>query len=235
MSDLNAPTVAVIDDEAPIRRFVRVALTGEGYRVVEADTARAGMRTILEERPDLIVLDLGLPDRDGKEVVAEVRGWSAVPIVILSAREQEREKVAALDAGADDYLTKPFGVGELLARVRVALRHAARVSRPGEPERTALSAGGVTIDLAARRVVRDGGEVKLTKIEFDLLATLARHAGKVLTQRFLLKEVWGPVGQPETHTLRVFVANLRRKLEADPARPVLILTEQGVGYRFAGE
>ncbi len=181
------------------------------------------------------MLDLGLPDRDGKEIVAEVRGWSAVPIVILSARDQEREKVAALDAGANDYLTKPFGVSELLARVRVALRHAARVSNADEPERTALSIGEVTIDFAARRVTRNGDEVKLTKLEFDLLAALARNAGKVLTHRFLLREVWGPVGQPETHTLRVFVANLRRKLESDPTRPRLIITEQGVGYRFAAE
>jgi two-component system KDP operon response regulator KdpE len=228
-------TIAVIDDEPPIRKFLRAALDSEGYRVVEADTARAGMRTILEERPDLILLDLGLPDRDGKEIVAEVRGWSAVPIVVLSARDQEREKVAALDAGADDYLTKPFGVSELLARVRVALRHAARLSGSEELEQTALHVGDVSVDLAARRVTRSGEEVKLTKLEFDLLATLVRHAGKVLTHRFLLKEVWGPAGQPETHTLRVFVANLRRKLETDPARPQLILTEQGVGYRLAAE
>lgn len=228
-------TIAVIDDEPPIRKFLRAALAGDGYRVVEADTARAGLRTILEERPDLIVLDLGLPDRDGKEIVAEVRGWSAVPIVVLSARDQEREKVAALDAGADDYLTKPFGVSELLARVRVALRHAARLSGPGEPEQAAVTIGDVSIDLAARRVTRAGEEVKLTKLEFDLLTTLVRSAGKVLTHRFLLKEVWGPAAQPETHTLRVFVANLRRKLEADPARPRLILTEQGVGYRLAAE
>jgi two-component system KDP operon response regulator KdpE len=228
------PLIAVIEDEAPIRKFLRASLTGEGYRVNEADTAQAGLRSLTQEPPDLILLDLGLPDRDGRELIEEVRGWSDVPVIILSARDQEREKVAALDAGADDYLSKPFGVGELLARIRVALRHRSRAAAAGAgPEATTLTSGPLSIDLAAHRVRLEGREVKLTRLEFELLATLARHADKVLTHRFLLKEVWGPHSVHETHYLRVFVANLRKKLERDPARPRFILTEQGVGYRFA--
>lgn len=230
-----APLVAIIEDEAGIRRFLQAALVSHGFQVREAGTARDGLRTITDEPPDLIVLDLGLPDRDGKDLIRDIRGWSSVPILILSARDQEREKIAALDAGADDYLTKPFGVGELLARIRVALRHRLQSASDhgGAARPSTYQCGPVTIDLAARRVFRDGQDVKLTKREFDLLATLVRHAGKVLTHRFLLREVWGPLNTQETHYLRVFVANLRKKLEADPARPNLILTEQGIGYRLA--
>jgi two-component system KDP operon response regulator KdpE len=228
------PLIAIVEDEAPIRRFLRASLQAEGYRVVEAETAAEGLRLITQQPPDLILLDLGLPDRDGGELIAEVRGWSSVPIIVLSARDREKEKIAALDLGADDYLTKPFGVGELLARLRVALRHRDRFAAGADGAAGAIyQSGPITIDLAARRVLRDGQEVKLTKLEFDLLAVMVRHCGKVLTHRFLLKEVWGPHSVHETHYLRVFVANLRKKLEQQPARPRLILTEQGVGYRLA--
>ncbi len=226
--------IAVIEDEAPIRKFLKASLTGEGYRIAEAETARLGLRIVTQEPPDVIVLDLGLPDRDGKELVEEIRGWSRVPIIILSARDQEHEKIAALDAGADDYLTKPFSVGELLARIRVALRHRSRiVGEADEPNETIFENGDLKVDLVARRVFLNGNEVKLTKLEYELLVTLIRHAGKVLTHRFLLKEVWGPQCVYEKHYLRVFVATLRKKIEPDPTRPRYLITEQGVGYRFA--
>lgn len=231
MSD-NAVSVAVIEDEVPIRKFLRTALAGEGYRVLEAETAREGLRLITQEHPQAVVLDLGLPDRDGLEVVQEVRTWSTVPIVILSARGQEQDKIHALDAGADDYLTKPFGVGELLARLRAALRRAARIASATGQEQTTFTFGHVRVDLAARRVFADDCEVKLTKLEFDLLQTLVQHAGKVLTHSFLLKAVWGPHAVQERHYVRVFMANLRKKLEHDPTRPEFLLTEQGVGYRL---
>jgi two-component system KDP operon response regulator KdpE len=230
----NAVSVAVIEDEAPIRKFLRAALSGEGYRVLEAETAREGLRIITQEHPQAVVLDLGLPDRDGLEIVQEVRTWSTVPIVILSARGQEPDKIRALDAGADDYLTKPFGVGELLARLRAALRRAARIAGTGH-EQTSITFGRVRVDLAARRVFADDCEVKLTKLEFDLLQTLVQHAGKVLTHSFLLKAVWGPHAAHERHYVRVFMANLRKKLERNPARPEFLLTEQGVGYRLVAE
>ncbi len=231
----NPIAVAVIEDEAPIRKFLRAALTGEGYRVLEAETAREGLRIIAQEHPQAVVLDLGLPDRDGLEIVQEVRTWSTVPIVILSARGQEPDKIRALDAGADDYLTKPFGVGELLARLRAALRRAARIASATGREQTTFTFGHVRVDLAARRVFADDGEVKLTKLEFDLLQTLVQHAGKVLTHSFLLKAVWGPHAAQERHYVRVFMANLRKKLERNPARPEFLLTEQGVGYRLVAD
>jgi two-component system KDP operon response regulator KdpE len=228
------PRIAVVEDETPIRKFLRASLVAEGYRVEEAENAQTGMRLVTQHHPDLVLLDLGLPDQDGKLFVAEVRGWSDVPIVVLSARDQEREKVAALDAGADDYLTKPFGVSELLARIRVALRHHAQLGlATGQKAATTFQEGPLRVDFDARRVWRDGLEVKLTKLEYDLLTLLIRHAGRVLTHRALLKEVWGPNAVHETHYLRVFVANLRKKIEPEPARPRFILTEQGVGYRFA--
>ena len=227
------PLIAVIEDEAPIRKFLRASLTSEGYRVEEAEDARRGMQIVTQYSPDLVLLDLGLPDKDGKEIVSEIRGWSSMPIVVLSARDREREKVAALDAGADDYLTKPFGVNELLARIRVALRHSARISGTSDQqETTAFRSGPLLVDLAARRVFLAEKELKLTKLEYDLLSVLVRHAGRVLTHRFLLQEVWGHDSVRETHYLRVFVANLRKKLEPEPARPRFIITEQGVGYRF---
>jgi two-component system KDP operon response regulator KdpE len=211
---------------------LRAALAGENYRFNEAETAEEGLRVAVAQPPDVVVLDLGLPDLDGLVVIARLREWLAAPIIVLSARGQEHDKVAALDAGADDYLTKPFGVGELLARMRVALRHAARTE---DPASTKLRVGELLVDLAARRVFVGEREVHLTPLEYRLLVTLARHAGKVLTHRFLLKEVWGPSEASETHYLRVYMAALRRKIEADPARPRYLLTEQGVGYRMADQ
>jgi two-component system KDP operon response regulator KdpE len=231
----NDVTIAVIEDEAPIRKFLRASLTAEGYGVLEADTAAAGIRIITQEHPDAVILDLGLPDRDGVSVIKEVRQWSELPIIVLSARGQENDKIIALDAGADDYLTKPFGVGELLARMRVALRTAARLAGGTAEGNGAVTFGDLRVDLAARRVFVEDREVKLTKIEFDLLKVFVQHAGKVLTHRFLLKEVWGPHSQQETHYLRVFMSNLRKKLEKNPNRPQHFVTEQGVGYRLRGE
>jgi two-component system KDP operon response regulator KdpE len=227
-----APLVLVVEDELPIRRFLRASLAAEGYRVEEADTGEKALKVAARQAPDLVLLDLGLPDLDGREVLRRLREWLSAPVVILSARDQEKEKVAALDAGADDYLTKPFGTAELLARLRVALRHTARVA--GDPEATAFESGDLKVDLASRRVLVKGAEVRLTPLEYKLLSTLVRHAGKVLTHRFLLKEVWGLV-QQEPHHLRVFMASLRRKIEAEPARPRHLLTEQGVGYRLGVE
>ena len=180
------------------------------------------------------MLDLGLPDREGRELITEVRGWSSIPIIVLSARDQEREKVAALDAGADDYITKPFHIGELLARLRAALRRSGTMSGGTDArQQFSYSAGRFRMDLSARRVFRDDQEIHRTKLEYDLLAAMVKNSGKVLTHKYLLKEVWGPLNVHETHYLRVFVATLRKKIESDPARPKLILTEQGVGYRFA--
>ncbi len=231
MSNLE-PLIALIEDEAPIRRFLRASLRGEGYRVAEAETARDGLRIITQEHPSVIILDLGLPDLDGTEVIREVRGWSAIPILILSARGQEADKVRALDLGADDYLTKPFGIAELLARIRVALRTASRIQGTEGPPETILSFGNVVINLLSRQVTAHGKEVDLTRLEFELLRILVQNAGKVLTHRFLLKEVWGPHAAGESHTLRVFISNLRKKVEEDPTRPKYIQTEQGVGYRL---
>jgi two-component system KDP operon response regulator KdpE len=225
------PVIAVIEDETPIRRFLRASLSVEGFRVIEATTAQEGVRAVTQQLPALVLLDLGLPDMDGVEVIRQIREWSAMPIVVISARGEEASKIAALDAGADDYLTKPFGVGELLARIRVALRHAA-TSRGDGPPQTNVQAGDVAIDLTGRIVTKGGAEVKLTKIEFDLLAVLARNVGKVITHRQLLKEVWGPHAVQEPHYVRVFMATLRKKLERNPGRPELLITEQGVGYRL---
>ena len=225
------PLIAVIEDETPIRRFLRASLTVEGFRVVEATTAQEGLRIITQQLPALALLDLGLPDLDGVEVIRQTREWSTMPIVVISARGEEASKIAALDAGADDYLTKPFGVGELLARMRVALRHASRPASDGTVD-APLVVGDLRIDLTGRTVTKAGVEVKLTKIEFDLLAALARNLGRVVTHRQLLKEVWGPHAVHEPHYVRVFMANLRKKLERNPSRPELLITEQGVGYRF---
>lgn len=224
------PLVLVVDDEAPIRRFLRTSLSGNGYRVIEAATTGEARGRASTEPPDLVVLDLGLPDGDGLDVVDWLRGWSTAPIVVLSARGQERDKVAALDRGADDYLTKPFGVAELLARIRVALRNRARSG--SQDDEGVFAVGDLHIDLARRRVMRGGVLVALTPIEFRLLATLVRHAGKVLTHGFVLREVWGPDHSDDARYVRVFVASLRRKIEPVPARPRYLLTEQGVGYRF---
>jgi two-component system KDP operon response regulator KdpE len=222
--------VLVIEDEPQMRRFLRPALEGQGYRVVEAGTAREGLALASSHNPDLVILDLGLPDGDGVEVTQRLREWSTVPIVVVSARGQERDKVAALDAGADDYLTKPFGTGELFARLRVANRHSAGLrAEAGEP---VFEAGGLKVDVSGRQVYRDGQEIHLTALEYKLLATLVRHAGRVVTHRQLLKEVWGPSSVNETQYLRVYMAQLRHKIEKDPARPALLVTETGVGYRL---
>ena len=220
--------VLVIEDEPEIRRILRGALETEGYRVVESASGRRGTIDAGSHKPDLAIVDLGLPDFDGVEVIRRIRSWSSMPIVVLSARIQERSKIEALDAGADDYVTKPFGVGELLARVRVALRHATR-SGAGQP---VLSFEGTTIDLEKRQVLRDGAPVHLTPIEFKLLTCLARHLGLVVTHRQLLTEVWGPTHASHTHYLRIYMKQLREKLEADPVRPKHLVTETGVGYRF---
>jgi two-component system, OmpR family, KDP operon response regulator KdpE len=225
------PKILLIEDEQEIRRFLRVSLTGHGYRLVESDTGREGIMQAASQQPDLMILDLGLPDIDGMEVIREVRQWSHMPIVILSARGQEHEKVDALDAGADDYLTKPFSVGELVARIRVALRHAAQET--GESGEPVFALDRLRIDLVHRRVFVGDEEIHLTPIEYRLLTTLVKHAGKVITHKQLLKEVWGPDSVFETHYLRVYMAQLRRKIESDSACPRFILTEPGVGYRFA--
>ena len=225
------PTVVLlIEDDPQIRRFLRAALPAHGYRLLEAENGGDGLTQASTRTPDVVLLDLGLPDLDGLEVTRRIREWSSVPIVVLSARGLERDKVAALDAGADDYLTKPFGVEELLARLRVALRHASRVAgaAPGAVFRT----GELEVDLAARLVSVAGREVHLTPTEFKLLALLVRHAGKVVTQRQLLTEVWGPGAAGNAHYLRVQMHGLRHKLEAEPARPRYLLTEPGVGYRL---
>ncbi len=223
------PLALVVDDEPPILRFLRAALPSHGFRVAEAQTAATALEKIIALRPDVVLLDLGLPDRDGLDLLRELRGWSSVPVVVLSAREREHDKVTALDAGADDYITKPFGVGELLARLRVALRHAAT---SGADQPALFVSGDLRVDVAARVVSVAGREVHLTPIEFKLLALLARHAGKVMTHRQLLREVWGPEYGNEAHYLRVYMAQLRRKIEPEPAHPRWLLTEPGVGYRL---
>jgi two-component system KDP operon response regulator KdpE len=225
-----APLILVIEDEPQIRRFLRAALTSHGYRLIEAESGNDGIAQTTLHQPELILLDLGLPDMDGLEVTRRLREWSQVPIVVLSARGQEQDKVAALDMGADDYLTKPFGVAELLARMRVALRHSARVE-PAEASPVFVT-GSLRVDLLRRQVFVDNQEVHLTPIEYKLLAALVRHAGKVLTHRQLLQEVWGPAYSTESHYLRVYMGQLRHKLEADPARPRYLRTEPGVGYRL---
>jgi two-component system KDP operon response regulator KdpE len=229
----DAPLVLVVEDEPQMRRFLRATLTAHGYRLVEAETAATALAHATAYNPDLVLLDLGLPDRDGLEVTKLLREWSERPVIVLSARGQESDKISALDAGADDYLTKPFGAGELLARMRVALRHYDRAS--GEPEDPVVSFGSVIVDRATRRVTRDGADVHLTPREYRLLLALVKHAGKVLTHQQLLKEVWGPNAVRETHYLRVYMAQLRHKLEEDPARPRFLTTEPGVGYRLRTE
>jgi two-component system KDP operon response regulator KdpE len=227
---MNAPTAIVIEDEPQIRRFVRGALEGEGWQVHEAATLRDGLAAAGTRQPDLIVLDLGLPDGDGNTLIRDVRGWSAVPIIVLSARADEADKIAALDAGADDYLTKPFGTGELLARVRANLRRP-RAAAGGE-EAPVFQFGEIEVDRAARLVRRAGAEVHLTPTEYRLLLVLVNNAGRVLTQRQLLREVWGPAHSGQGHYLRVYMGHLRQKLEADPAQPRHLLTETAVGYRL---
>ena len=230
MSTLRA-TVLVIEDEPEIRRFLRSALGSEGYRVLEAENGARGEIEAGAHKPDLAIVDLGLPDIDGVELIRRIRAWSPMPIVVLSARAQESAKVEALDAGADDYVTKPFGVGELLARLRAALRHAARAGQAG----ARLRLGELELDLERRRVTRSGAEVHLTPIEFRLLACLAQHLGLVVTHRQLLREVWGPSHVEHVHYLRIYMKQLRGKLEDDPVQPKYLLTDTGIGYRLLGE
>jgi two-component system KDP operon response regulator KdpE len=223
-----APLVLVVDDEAAVRRFLRATLPNQGYRLIECETGEQALVEASTRGPDLILLDLGLPDLDGVEVTRRLREWTAIPVIVLSARGQENDKIEALDAGADDYLTKPFGMGELLARMRVALRHR---DVDGEEE-SVFEVGELKVDLGARRVFVRGAEVHLTRTEYRLLALLVRHAGKVVTHRQLLKDVWGPGSADQTHYLRVYMGTLRHKIEEDPARPRYLTTEIGVGYRL---
>jgi two-component system KDP operon response regulator KdpE len=227
------PLVLVIEDEPQIRRFLRASLTAHGYRLSESATGKDGLLQAALRPPDLVILDLGLPDMDGLQVTREIRAWSRVPIVVLSARGQEEDKVQALDAGADDYLTKPFGVAELAARLRVALRHQA-MTGDGAGE-SVYEVGDLVVDLGKRIVTVRGEQVHLTPTEYRLLSTLVKHAGRVLTHQALLKEVWGPHDVHETHYLRVYMAQLRQKIEADPTRPRYLVTEPGVGYRLSSE
>jgi two-component system KDP operon response regulator KdpE len=227
------PIILLIEDDAQIRRFLRASLVTQGFDLIEAGTGREGLALAASQVPGVILLDLGLPDMEGIEVIQQLRTWSNVPIIILSARGQERDKVANLDAGADDYLTKPFGVGELLARIRVALRKTMPAEEGKQDAMYAL--GTIKVDFERRLVFRGPEEVHLTPIEYKLLSVLIKHRGKVVTHRQLLKEVWGPSYTEQNPYLRIFILNLRRKLEADPTRPHYLLTEPGVGYRLRDE
>ena len=220
-------TVLVIDDELQIRRLLRVSLEANNYRVLEAPTGQEGLAAAAQHRPDVVVLDLGLPDMDGVSVLKRLREWSRVPVLVLSVRDREDDKIKALDHGADDYITKPFGTGELLARLRVAMRHGLP-----SPEEAVFRIGQLEVDLTARLVKRSGNEVKLTGTEYALLRLFVQHAGKVLTHQQILREVWGPNYVDQTHYLRVYMAHLREKLEVDPAKPALFITEPGIGYRL---
>jgi two-component system KDP operon response regulator KdpE len=219
--------VLIVDDETAIRRFLRTSLSAHGHTVLEASNGQEAISTVAANRPDVVILDLGLPDIDGTEVVSRLREWTSIPIIILSVREHESDKIAALDAGADDYLTKPFGVGELMARIRVAMRHSPQAS-----EEPTFQTGDLQVDLARRLVKVAEREIQLTPIEYDLLKVLVVNAGKVVTQNQLLRQIWGGPFEEEAHLLRVHISNLRAKLEVEPARPQYILTEAGVGYRL---
>ncbi|MGL5677636.1 MAG: response regulator [Cellulosilyticaceae bacterium] len=226
-------TLLIIEDDKAIRRFVTVALEVEGYHYLEASDGKMGLSMILSHKPDVILLDLGLPDMDGLEILEKIRDWCQAKIIVISAREQERDKVKALDEGADDFLTKPFSIGELMARIRVAFRQKIKEKNEGNP---VFKVGGLTIDYAKRQVSLEGKEVHLTPIEYNLLVVMSHHAGKVLTHHYLLKEVWGSgYGESDTRSLRVFMASIRRKLESDTAAPRYILTEVGIGYKLADE
>jgi two-component system KDP operon response regulator KdpE len=226
---MNQSRILVVDDEPQIQRFLKPSLSAAGYEVVEAATGAEALKAVATQAPDLVILDLGLPDMDGKEIIASLRGWSDIPIVILSARDRESEKIAALDLGADDYIEKPFGIGELTARIRTALRHRGR--RDAIP--TIMEIDGLTIDPVKRLVSRDSEALHLTPKEYDLLLLLARHAGRVVTHRTLLTSVWGPAHGDDLHYLRVFIGQLRQKIERDPTQPRIVRTEPGVGYRMA--
>lgn len=220
--------ILVVDDEPQIQRFLKPSLAAAGYEVIEAATGAEALKAVATQAPDLVILDLGLPDMDGKEVIASLRGWSDIPIVILSARDRESEKIAALDLGADDYVEKPFGIGELTARIRNALRHRGR----SEAVPSIMEVDGLTIDPIRRLVSRGGETIRLTPKEYDLLLHLSRHAGRVVTHRTLLTSVWGPAHADDLHYLRVFIGQLRQKIERDPTQPLIVRTEPGVGYRL---
>lgn len=224
------PNIVVIEDDPPIQRFLRTSLSTHGFAVFIADSGKQGIVEAGVRKPDLVILDLGLPDMDGVEVIKSIRTWSALPIIILSARNGEQQKIDALDAGADDYLTKPFGFGELLARIRVALRHANRSTESSNHE--VFQTANLKMDLLNRVVSIDDEEVHLTPIQYRLLSVLVRHAGKVLTHQQILKEVWGPSYKENAHYLRIYMSQLRQKLEANPTQPKFLLTESGVGYRL---
>jgi two-component system KDP operon response regulator KdpE len=220
--------VLIVDDEPQIRRFLRTTLHAHEYGVVEAATGREALRCAADARPDIVILDLGLPDMDGLDVLSKIREWSSVPVIVLTVRGDERDKIAALDKGADDYVTKPFGSGELLARMRVALRHRAQE----ESDDPLFQTGALVVDLGHRRVTLAGAEVRLTPKEYDILRLMVLHPGRVLTHQFLLREVWGPTYVGQSHYVRVFIGTLRQKIEPDPTQPRYILTEPGVGYRL---
>jgi two-component system KDP operon response regulator KdpE len=224
----SSPLILVVEDDSQMRRFLRVSITNNGYRLVEAETARDGLAQAAARAPDLVLLDLGLPDEDGHSVVQRLREWAEMPIIVISARGQEEDKIKALDGGADDYLTKPFGVGELLARIRVALKHAANTGAGSSQ----FTVGDLKVDFARRQVFVGEKEVHLTPIEYKLLALLIKHGGRVVTHRQLLREVWGPGSTDNTQYLRVYMGQLRQKLERNPSRPAYLLTEPGVGYRL---
>lgn len=228
----STPKILTIEDDHSIRTVLRVSLEANGYFVLEAESATAGLQMAIRESPDAVILDLGLPDKDGRHVILSLRDWSTVPILVLSARDNEADKVGALDAGADDYVTKPFNSMELLARIRVALRHASRNAAPDDP---LFHSGVLMVDLSARTVTVAGNPVHLTPTEYKILHILIRHAGKLVTHRQLLKDVWGPDSLHETQYLRVHMANLRAKIERQPAQPKLLLTDPGIGYRLAAE
>ena len=228
---MSGPRILIVEDEAPIRRFLKIALESAGFATVEAERGRLGVELAATEAPDLVVLDLGLPDMDGKAVIAAIREWSQVPILVLSVRDAETEKIAALDAGADDYVTKPFATGELLARLRALLRS----RKAPESERSNIALGALAIDLAAHQVLLRGEEVKLTRKEFEVLALLGRHAGRLVTHKQLLNTVWGPAHTEDAHYLRIAIGHIREKLGDDAADPRFIRTEPGVGYRLLGD
>jgi len=223
--------ILVVDDEPQILRFLRPALAAAGYEVIEAGTGADALKAVATAAPEVVILDLGLPDMDGKDVISSLRGWSTIPIIILSARDRETEKIAALDLGADDYIEKPFSIGELTARIRTAMRHVGNASKT----LSLVNADGLTVDMVQRIVSRDGKAIRLTPKEYDLLTLLAHHAGRVVTHRTLLTSVWGPAHEEDMHYLRVFIGQLRQKVERDPAQPRIVQTEPGVGYRLVSD
>jgi two-component system KDP operon response regulator KdpE len=225
-----SPVIVVIEDDPAIRLFLRTGLSAHSFKVFEAEGGRQGIIEAGVRKPDLIILDLGLPDMEGVDVIKSIRNWSDMPIIILSARSTEQHKIDALDAGADDYLTKPFGLGELLARIRVALRHS--ISNPAQDQSGVFTTGALQVDLLKRQIIVDDREVHLTPIQYRLLSLLIKNAGKVLTHQYILKEVWGPSYKENSHYLRIYMSQLRQKLENDPTQPQYLLTESGVGYRL---